>query len=296
MNRINIPTSCLLAAVQLILWPGTVCALGAEALLSRIKTAQCEVLMSVGRIPGTAMPPEWAASGAKLGLPLEIEFTDEACAQFEMNKERLLGEGRPSFLSVEPLNEPSFISQRGQERVKVTSGAYGCELQQIEAQQYSFRFFLDFPEGAVRNDVELPAERIYFMSSCWIENQRVLERAQKLKEDMLRSLKEVNEELQEKESSSRGFLQQAMGLRQSVLLIERRKKLEAQLNELDQTYPLRSEDLMRGPNGILFVKEGVIAVKRFRGTMGTREQYHWVGTFSFTEFFDDEYEDEDEEN
>jgi len=45
---------------------------------------------------------------------------------------------------------------------------------------------------------------------------------------------------------------------------------------------------MRGPNDIMFAKEGVIAVKRLRGAMGTREQYHWIGTFTYNEFFEDE--------
>lgn len=292
----DIPGLCpLLATVLSLVARVQVAALGSEALVSRIQTAQCELLMSVGRIPGTAMPPEWAASGARLGLPLEVEFTDEPCADYEMTKERLLGDGRPTFRSVEPLNVPTFISKKGQETVKVTPGAYGCELQQIEAEQYKFRFFLDFPEGAVRNDVELPAERIYFLTSCWIENERSIERAKRRKGELEKSLKQCNEDLVQLSKDSTGFFQKAMSFRENVLLVERRAALETQLEELEQTYPLQTDKIIRGPNGVLFVKEGIIAVKRFRGTMGTREQYHWVGTFSISEFFEDEYEDEDEE-
>lgn len=58
-------------------------------LLSRLQDIQCELLLSIGRIPGTAMPADWAASGAKLGLTLELEFTNEQC-DYEMSKERLL--------------------------------------------------------------------------------------------------------------------------------------------------------------------------------------------------------------
>ena len=37
---------------------------------------------------------------------------------------------------------------------------------------------------------------------------------------------------------------------------------------------------------------GMVAVKRLRGVGGTKEQYHWVGTFTFNEFFvDDDEED-----
>ena len=264
---------------------------GSDALRSRIQNAQCELLVSVGRIPGSAMPPEWAASGAKLVFPLEVEFTEESPRDFEMTKERLLGDASSSR-SVEPLDEPTFVSSRGQETIKVTEGAYGCELQQIEAQQFSFRFFLDFPEGAVRNDVELPAERIFFMSSCWINNGRVLERAKQRKEAIEKSLKNLNEELIQKENEASNLFQKALAFRESITLVEKRESLQKQLAELFQTYPLQPDRLIRGPNDIIFTKEGIIAVKRFRGAMGTREQYHWVGTFSISEFF----EDEDDEN
>ncbi len=39
-------------------------------LLTRLQNIQCELALSIGRIPGTAMPPEWASSGAKLGLTI----------------------------------------------------------------------------------------------------------------------------------------------------------------------------------------------------------------------------------
>lgn len=264
-----------------------------SSVLSRMENAQCAIQMIVGRIPGTAMPPEWAASGAKLSLPLELEFCKEPCAEYEMNKERLLGDGnKPSFRAVELLNEPSFISTKGVERVKVTSGAFGCSIERIESQQYSFRFFLDFPEGAVRNDVELPAERIYFLSSCWIADQAIKDRAQQTKEQTEKAWKNTSKELEELNAKSSNFFQKALDLRQMTTLVERRKKLESIMVDIDQSYPLRDELLIEGPNGIVFPKEGTIAVKRFGGSMGSREQYHWVGKFKFEEFFEDEYEDE----
>ena len=270
-----------------------------SSLQQRLEQIQCGLQVSVGRIPGTAMPPEWAASGAKLGFPLEIEFCEDPCDDFDMNKERLLsGPGRSSsksnnFKAVVPLNEPSFISNNGQEEILVEEGAYGVEVQYLEAQQYKLRFFLDFPKGAVRNDCSLPAERIYFLTSCWIQNEASLARAQQRVKATEQILLETVHELKELQASSNNILQKAMGVRQSVVLVEKKQKLERQLDELKQTYPLQPELLIEGPNGITFVKEGIIAVKRFRGTMDTREQYHWVGTFAMKEFYEEEDDDEE---
>ena len=273
--------------------------LGTDAVMNRIKTAQCALQVDVGRIPGTAMPKDWAASGARLGFLLEVEFCDELPSDYQMTKERLLlgrsqgpgvGQQTAKMRSVEPLNEPTFISTAGQQVIKVTEGAYGCEVQNMISQQYGFRFFLDFPEGAVRNDVELPAERIYFISSCWVKNEPTFQRAQKRYNELEQSLQKTQEEISKLESKSTGIIGKAMSLRQMTLLVEKKQGIEAQLYQLEQIYPLQEttrQELLDGPNDLLFVKEGVIAVKRFRGAMETREQYHWVGTFSFQEFFED---------
>ncbi len=255
----------------------------------------------------TTKPPEWAASGAKLGLTLELEFTSDT-ADYEMSKERLLLQGNDNtsrmassskLYTTIPLNEPSFITTEGTQLVKVLPGAYGCQIQQVQSQQYALRFFVDFPDGAIRNDVELPPERIYFLSSCWNDNndgegndegslllRRAVERQRKLEE----GIEEITRQLDtiEEEQQQQNLFQKAMKFRESIDLVERRGKLKVQLQELEQIYPLDSGKVIKGPNNILFAKEGVIAVKRLRGAMGTREQYHWIGTFTFNEFFEDE--------
>uniref|UniRef100_A0A7S4N5T2 Uncharacterized protein n=1 Tax=Odontella aurita TaxID=265563 RepID=A0A7S4N5T2_9STRA len=268
-------------------------AFGSDAFLKRLQSAQCALQVSVGRIPGTAMPPEWAASGARLGFLLEVEFCPEYCANYDMNKERLLGTAKPSFQAVEVLNDPSFVSSKGTEEVVVTPGAYGCDLQDLPAQQYGLRFFLDFPKGAIRNDVELPAERIYFISTAWIQDGNSLERARQRQEDLTEKLQAINKELTTTNREANGFLGKAIGFQHSVKLVERKEQLQSQLDRLGKTYPLQGQ-IIEGPNDLLFAKEGVIAVKRMRGSMGTREQYHWVGTFSYDEFFEDEYDDEED--
>jgi hypothetical protein len=288
-------------------------ALGSDAVISRINTAQCALQVSVGRIPGTAMPKEWAASGAKLGFLLEVEFCNEPCANYDMTKERLLlgtaiasknailRPGSSSLKAVEPLNEPTFVSTSGTQKIKVTEGAYACDLQNLQSQLYGFRFFLDFPEGAVRNDVELPAERIYFISSCWIQNEQSFQRAQQRYDELEESLEEIQREISkvQTESNSKGIIGKAMSIREMAVLVDKKKVALSLLRELEQTYPLQEttkQEFVEGPNDLLFSKKGYIAVKRFRGAMETREQYHWVGTFSFQEFFEDLDEEEEREN
>jgi len=246
------------------------------------------------------MPLEWATSGAKLAFPLEVEFTDDPPDEYEMSKEQLLrGDSLmgSNLMSVEVLNEPSFVSTNGREVIKVLDGAYGCQIQNIASQQYALRWFLDFPEGAKRNDVELPAERIYFLSSCWLADESILSRARKRRDTIDNSIQEITQDLEtlEKQQQSAGLLQKIGSFKQSIDMVERRGKLRAQLEEIDQTYPLDSSKVIRGPksSNIIFAKEGMVAVKRFRGVGGTKEQYHWVGTFTFNEFFVDDDEEDD---
>ncbi|KAL7539068.1 hypothetical protein ACHAXR_013273, partial [Thalassiosira sp. AJA248-18] len=226
--------------------------------------------------PHFCIAPEWAASGAKLGLPLDVKFSTETCESYEMNQESLLGGAVPAFLAVNPLNSPTFTSANGIETVKVTPGAFSCQIKLPETEEYSFRFFLDFPEGAVRNDVVLPAERIYFMTSCWNGDSHVIEKAEVQKEQMVRSLKQINNDIDEMEHSPAG-LQKALGVREYIVLMERRRKLVDQIGMLCDIFP-PVDRLFKTPINMLFLKEGVIAVKRLQDN---KETYHWVGTFTF---------------
>lgn len=160
-----------------------------------------------------ATAPEWAASGAKLALPLHVQFstTNKECTSYdELNQESLLmgdslGVAKATTMSssssscstVMPLNEPSFISTKGQEIVKVTPGAFSCQIQVPDTEQYSFRFFLDFvsdnewsemshllfdlvslftrshflqPEGATRNDVVREIDTKFCIHNICIKN------------------------------------------------------------------------------------------------------------------------------
>lgn len=67
---------------------------------------------------------------------------------------------------------------------------------------------------------------------------------------------------------------------QYFTLLERRKKLLSQIDMIDEAFP-PDDRLVRGPNNLVFLREGVIAVKR---QIGRRDNYHWVGTFTLGDF------------
>jgi hypothetical protein len=69
-----------------------------------------------------------------------------------------------------------------------------------------------------------------------------------------------------------------------------------QLEMLEDGFPL-DRPLIEGPNDTVFLKEGVIAVKRVYGGGGTgriQTRYHWIGTFSFKDFVHNAEEEEGE--
>ena len=42
--------------------------------------------LNIGREPGTAMPQEWAASGARLAMPVDVTFAPDEAADAETKK------------------------------------------------------------------------------------------------------------------------------------------------------------------------------------------------------------------
>ena len=120
---------------------------------------------------------------------------------------------------------------------------------------------------------------IWQMTACWNEDDNLIKRARGWKDDITISLKQINIELEEMGKTKIGSLTKTSGFRHYFILLERRRKLDAQLDMLEETFP-PEDRLIKGPNNMAFLKEGVIAVKRFRGG---QEAYHWVGTFKFQE-------------
>ena len=152
------------------------CLLQSAAALT-LNAFSCRVTLNIGREPGTWMPDDWAASGARMSLPLDVTFSDEPveCTEpnFLQNRDvklpSLPGEG--SSTSRLQCSGGSFVGAQGEVVVKADGGAWSAQ-PTGQCGEHLLRFYLDFPEGAARNDVSLPAGRLYFSSACWDRDER----------------------------------------------------------------------------------------------------------------------------
>jgi len=261
--------------------------------LQQIATTSAELLISIGRIQGTSMPEEWAASGAKLAFTLQVEFTDELAnnEQQMLSGDALMGS---TLLKLKPINKPTYVTSNGTQVIDVKDGVYGSIMQNVESKLCSLRFCLE-TSGAVRNDVELPSnEHIYFLSTCWLSSSSSSdsENTHTALGEASRIRKEITQEIdlttarankiksQQLSSNIIGStIQQLFNFRHLVVLSERKNKLQQELDEIEQMYPLDSTQTIQGPNDVLYAKEG--AATRMKGT---RLQYWYIGSFTINQF------------
>ena len=262
--------------------------------LQQIATTSAELLISIGRVQGTSMPEEWAASGAKLAFTLKVEFTEELAnyKQQMLSGDALMGS---TLLKLKPINTPTYVTSNGTQVIDVMDGVYGSIMQNGESKLCSLRFCLK-SNGAVRNDVELPSnEHIYFLTSCWLSSSSsddkntntALEEASMKRKEISQQIDLTNARANKIKSQQLSTniigstVQQLFNFRHLVVLSDRKNKLQQELDEIEQMYPLDSTQTIQGPNGVLYAKEGVVAVKRMKGT---RLQYWYIGSFTINRF------------
>ena len=123
---------------------------------------RCGATLSVGREPATWMPKDWAASGARLSLPLQLEFADDDLDLGFPGEEALGGR----FCKRLECGGGTFVGPSGTVVVACDGGGWATA-PAGKTGESSVRFFLDFPEGAARNDVTLPAGRVFFSSAAF---------------------------------------------------------------------------------------------------------------------------------
>lgn len=114
------------------------------------------------------------------------------------------------------------------------------------------------------------------MTACWNTDTNLIKRAKRVTERNAEQIRSIDVELAEM-GQVKSFKQMTG---RYFILLERRKKLLSQIDMLDEAFP-PDDRLVKGPNNLVFLREGVIAVKR---QIGRREKYHWVGTFTLGDF------------
>ena len=130
-----------------------------------LNNMECQLTMSVGREPGTWMEKEWAASGARLALPLSIRFSDEV-VDMGFPGEESLNPGGGRYAKKVYCDGGSFVGAQGEVVVRASGGAWATESSGIPGAS-TLNFFIDFPAEAARNDVTLPEGRVFFSGACW---------------------------------------------------------------------------------------------------------------------------------
>jgi|UniRef100_A0A7S2UC49 hypothetical protein len=130
--------------------------------------ARWRFVLDVGREAGTDMPKTWGTSGARLVLPVDVVVESESCPTRD---EWVGGSGGGGLSVLRPLEEARFINERGEQRVRVKEGGWKIAFPPGNKKGHAatLQFWLDIETEATRNDVTLPAERIYFGANCWRE-------------------------------------------------------------------------------------------------------------------------------
>ena len=172
------------------------------------------------------MPKEWAASGARLSLPVEIEFLDEPLIRPGTPlPSLLLTPGEPMLGNQFEIKKlkctgGNFVGDKGEVFVEATGGAWSAQ-EPGRCSQRVLRFYIDFPHGATRNDVILPAGRVYFNTAMWDSEE--LRASQLLKAEVEAEAGALRDEQSAARASEGpdGFLDQANELRKAVKRAER---------------------------------------------------------------------------
>ena len=137
--------------------------------MATLNDMECRVTLSVGREPGTWMPQDWAASGARLSLPLTVRFSEEI-VDLGFPSEEALNPSGSRYAKKLYCDGGSFVGASGAVFVKASGGAWATEPSAVPGAR-KLNFFIDFTEGAKRNDVTLPAGRVFFSSAMWDSKQ-----------------------------------------------------------------------------------------------------------------------------
>ena len=229
------------------------------------------------------MPEEWAASGARLLLPIDVAF-DAAPATEE--REPLLGE-RQGTCKLRVAEMGRFVGPDGEVVVPVQDGAWKAT-ETGRGGESLLRFWLDFPQEARRNDVVLPSGRVFFTNGFWEADG--LERCEQAVAKLQQEIDALDAQFEASKDGGRGLIDRAATMRENTLRYDERELLLAKLRIEAKSLP-GPTGVVDGPANLRMSKTGGLCVKR-RGPWfrGFGEEYHILGSFSMTLLEEEEEE------
>lgn len=239
--------------------------------LSPLVGTQWKLNLDVGLQPGTWMPkrfPGWAESGARLGLGLEVEFSDQKSNQ----RESLVGPKEDTYELVVTSPQCTYVSERGQETVTFTSGGWCIQRPKdvirnaagsLVQPEGLLKFWLDCPTGAKRRDVEIrEGTRIFFTTGVWdCDDPNVMKAQDKEYRNTLAQLEELTNDTIEvrKESEDTNMLQNIKSFGDLVGKSKEFDRLKSLKEKYERELPpigtsVASNGVQIAPTGSLVIK------------------------------------------
>lgn len=260
---------------------------------SLLRNTQWKVRLDVGLQPGSWMPqrfPGWAESGARLGLDVEVQFTDIP----SRSSERFVGpEGETFQLRVCSKSPSTFVSEQGQQNVTFVKGGYciqrpttggiknddGTLMVQPEG---LLRFWLDCPTGAKRRDVDInPGTRIFFSTGVWDDPTDVQMRRHEEYRQVLNELKSLETTMrkevakQQRNGNNNNLLDDLLDFSRKMGDLRRLDLLKERKAIYEMELPPKGSAL--GNNGVQIAPTGSLVIK---GNGFLRDEYLILGKFS----------------
>lgn len=138
--------------------------------LRRLDDTRWRVMLNIGREPGTWMPTEWGASGERLYLQLELEFSSEALMETFSDAKHFPGDdflnGRSNTKLLKVVHNEASLSptlKEGARKVRVQNGGWRVAPYEGPMGTTVLRFYVELEEQVAHegSDVWCPAGRVY---------------------------------------------------------------------------------------------------------------------------------------
>lgn len=245
--------------------------------------------------------PEWAASGARLGVPVELLFTDVPVASTASIPENLFRSNDKTRLpvyqvDVSPTLNSTFVSERGEEQVTFAGGGYSMERSSIVVldndapptpkPRFLLRFWIDCISGATRKDVELkPSTCIVGTIPIWDDPDQIAQLEQELEttkatiqQAKQNKLKQESDATSKKDTRSNSFLGLLFGTKKDNDKDDNEASLEYRQEQLERLLPIKGCSVAVD-NGITTAPKGSLVMLEDRESI-EKQKYLIIGRFS----------------